>query len=319
MKNIFVLYTGGTIGMVESPDGLQPDTAIVDTALAPFSGSLNFTWHVCQPLIDSSAVSPQHWAEWLDILQQHLPKYDGVLVLHGTDTLAYTANLLALALDTLGKPVILTGSQKPFGTPNSDANLNIQTAVNALQRDDIHEVLLAFNGNLFPAVGTTKCSTVQDAGFANHHFGTWTPNKAAVPFNHLSRRFDPDQRVGTLFLTPGIGVKAAAHMLRTFPMNAAILMTYGNGNAPADIDLLDAIHQLTSKNRLVMNISQVPEGEAAPIYAQGSRLRASGAVNSGKCNVETATALLLIASGNDWARTDICDELKRLRLLSESD
>lgn len=316
MKNIFVLYTGGSIGMVQSPDGLQPDTAIVNTALAPFSDSLNFTWHVCQPLIDSSAVSPQHWAEWLEILTAHLPKYDGVLVLHGTDTLAYTANLFALALDTLGKPVILTGSQKPFDTENSDARLNIQTAVNALQRDDIHEVLLAFNGDLFPAVGTTKCSTVHDAGFANHHFGTWSVDKAAAPFNHLPRRFDPDQRIVTLFLTPGIGVKSAAHTLRTFPISAAILMTYGHGNAPADIDLLDAIHQLTSKNRLIMNISQVSQGEAAPIYAQGSRLRASGAVNCGKCNIETATALLHIAAGNDWARTDICDELRRLRLLA---
>lgn len=315
MKNIFVLYTGGSIGMTESPEGLQPDTAIVDTALAPFSGSLNFTWHVCQPLIDSSAVSPQHWAEWLAILQSELPKYDGVLVLHGTDTLAYTANILALALDTLGKPVILTGAQKPFGTPNSDAPLNLQTAVNALQRDDVKEVLLAFNGDLFPAVGVSKCSTMVDAGFANHHFGTWQPENPAPAFNDLPRRFDPDQRVGTFFLTPGIGVKAAAHTLRTFPLNAAILMTYGHGNAPADIDLMDAIHQLTEKKRLVLNISQVLEGEAAAVYAQGSRLRNSGAINGGKCNVETATALLLLASGNDWKRSDVCDELRRLKLL----
>lgn len=315
MKNIFVLYTGGSIGMTQSPEGLQPDTAIVDTALEPFAGSLNFHWHVCQPLIDSSAVSPQHWAEWLAILQQNLPKYDGALILHGTDTLAYTANMFALTLDTLGKPVILTGAQKPFGTPNSDAMLNLETSVKALQRDDIHEVLLAFNGDLLPAVGTTKCSTVDGTGFANYHFGTWSPEKAAAPFNHLPRRFDPDQRVVTLFLTPGVGVKSAAHTLRTFPINAAILMTYGHGNAPADIDLLDAIHQLNSKKRLIMNISQVPHGEAAPIYAQGSRLRASGAVNSGRCNVETATALLQIAAGNDWVRTDICDELRRLRLL----
>lgn len=316
MKNIFVLYTGGSIGMTESPEGLQPDTAIVDTALAPFSGSLNFTWHVCQPLIDSSAVSPQHWAEWLDILQTELPKYDGVLVLHGTDTLAYTANVLALTLNTQGKPVILTGAQKPFGTPNSDAPLNLQTAVNALQRDDVKEVLLSFNGDLFPAIGTTKCSTMVDAGFANHHFGTWQPENPAPAFNHLPRRFDPDQRVGTFFLTPGIGVKAAAHTLQTFPLNAAILMTYGHGNAPADIELMGAIHQFTQNGkRHILNISQVPEGEAAAIYAQGSRLRASGAINGGKCNVETASALLRLAASNDWTVDDLQSELQRLRLI----
>lgn len=315
MKNIFVLYTGGSIGMTESPEGLQPDTAIIDTALTPFAEYLNFEWHVCQPLIDSSAVSPQHWAEWLDILQEALPKYDGVLVLHGTDTLAYTANVLALTLNTQGKPVILTGAQKPFGTENSDAPLNLETAVNALKRDDVHEVLLAFNGALFSAVGTTKCSTMVDAGFANHHFGTWSPERPAPQFNDLPRRFDPDQRVGTFFLTPGIGVKSVAHCLQTFPLQAAVLMSYGHGNAPADIDLLDAIHQVTSRKRLVLNISQVPEGEAAAIYAQGSRLRASGAINGGKCNVETAVALLTLASGNDWTVADVQSELKRLNLI----
>lgn len=124
--------------------------------------------------------------------------------------------------------------------------------------------------------------------------------KSRPAFNHLPRRFDPDQRVGTFFLTPGIGVKAAAHTLQTFPLNAAILSTYGHGNAPADIELMGAIHQFTQNGkRHILNISQVPEGEAAAIYAQGSRLRASGAINGGKCNVETASALLRLAASND--------------------
>ncbi|MDO5357622.1 MAG: asparaginase [Conchiformibius sp.] len=315
MKNIFVLYTGGSIGMTEGPDGLKPDTALADTALQPYAGRMNLHWHICSPLIDSSAVSPQHWSEWLDILNTALPDYDGVLVLHGTDTLAYTANLFALALDTLGKPVVLTGAQIPFGAPDSDAPLNLDTAVSAVLRDDVHEVLLAFNGKLFPAVGSSKCSTVSPDGFTNHHFGTWSPERPAPAFNALPRRFDPDQRVAALFLTPGIGIKAAAHSLRTFPLNAAVLMTYGHGNSPADIDLMDAIHQFTAQNRPVLNISQVPEGEAAAVYAQGSRLRTSGAVNGGYCNVETATALLHLAAANRWTTADVQSELKRLSLV----
>lgn len=315
MKNIFVLYTGGSIGMTQSPEGLKPDTAIVNTALQPFADKAHFHWHICNPLIDSSAVSPQHWGEWLGVLEQALPDYDGILVLHGTDTLAYTANTLALILDTQGKPVVLTGAQIPFGTPDSDAPHNLQTAVAALLRDDVREVLLAFNGKLFPAIGSSKTSTASADGFANPHFGTWSPERPAPAFNDLPRRFDPDQRVAALFLTPGIGVKAAAHTLRTFPLNGAVLMTYGNGNSPADIDLLDAIHHFTAQNRLVLNISQVPEGEAAAIYAQGSRLRASGAVNGGHCNVETATALLRLAAGNGWSAADLLSELKRLQLV----
>ena len=96
MKNIFVLYTGGTIGMVQSAAGLRPDAAIAQTALSPFSGSLKARWHICNPLIDSSALTPQNWADWLAVLHAELPRHDGALILHGTDTLAYTAALLAL-------------------------------------------------------------------------------------------------------------------------------------------------------------------------------------------------------------------------------
>ena len=317
MKNIFVLYTGGSIGMTQSPEGLKPDTAIVHTALQPYQQQFHFHWHICNPLIDSSAVSPQHWAEWLTILENALPDYDGVLVLHGTDTLAYTANVLALSLDTQGKPVVLTGAQIPFGTDGSDAPCNLETAVSALLRDDVHEVLLAFNGKLFPAVGSSKTSTVRSDGFANPHFGEWSPERPAPAFNHLPRRLDSGQRVAALLLTPGVGIKAAAHTLRTFPLNGAVLMSYGHGNSPADIDLLDAIHQFTSQNpsRLVLNISQVPEGQAAAVYAQGSRLRASGAINGGYCNVETATALLRLAAGNGWLAADLQAELQRLKLI----
>ncbi|WP_027008819.1 asparaginase domain-containing protein [Conchiformibius kuhniae] len=317
MKNIFVLYTGGSIGMTQSPDGLRPDTAIVHTALQPFAGQANFHWHICNPLIDSSAVSPQHWGEWLGVLERVLPEYDGVLVLHGTDTLAYTANVFALSLNTLGKPVVLTGAQIPFGTNGSDAPNNLATAVAALLRDDVREVLLAFNGKLFPAVGSSKTSTLSTDSFTNAHFGEWSPERPAPAFNGLPRRFDSGQRVAALLLTPGIGVKAAAHTLRTFPLNGAVLMTYGHGNSPADIDLLDAIHQFTSQNdsRLVLNISQVPAGQAAAVYAQGSRLRASGAVNGGYCNVETATALLRLAAGNGWTAADVQQELQRLNLM----
>ena len=92
-QKIFVLYTGGTIGMTQSSAGLRPDTALVDKALAPFSDGLDFVWHVCQPLIDSSAVTLQNQRDWLELIIAKLPDYDGILVLHGTDTMAYTANL----------------------------------------------------------------------------------------------------------------------------------------------------------------------------------------------------------------------------------
>jgi len=121
MQKIFVLYTGGTIGMKPGPDGLVPDAQLAEQALQPYAEQAVFHWHICQPLIDSSNITPQHWAEWLAILQAALPEHDGILVLHGTDTLAYTANFLALALDSGGKPIVLTGAQKPYHATDSDA------------------------------------------------------------------------------------------------------------------------------------------------------------------------------------------------------
>ena len=321
MKRIFVLYTGGTIGMTQSEHGLRPDTQIVHTALAPYASSLHLDWHVCEPLIDSSAVSPQHWAEWLEIVQQKLSQYDGVLVLHGTDTLAYTANLFALALGKLDKPLILTGSQKPFGTDDSDAPKNLLTAVNALLRDDVREVLLAFNGDLFRAVGSSKVSTETDAGFANAHFGVWNDESVAPSIAsqqsslHLNRAFNPNIRVLPLLLIPAHSVQAATHALNTFDADAAILLSYGHGNAPNDSDLLAAIAQFTQQGKLLLNISQVQQGCAAAVYAQGSALRQSGAIQGGKCNLETATALLMLAAHNRWTAQEVELVLRDWQLL----
>lgn len=169
-RRIFVLYTGGTIGMVQSGRGLRPDAALAEKALLPFSDGLSFDWHICAPLIDSSAVTLENWRDWLALLAEKIPQYDGVLVLHGTDTLAYTANLFALALHGLDKPLVLTGSQWPFGAPGSDAPRNLATAAAAL-RLGLPQCVIAFDGKLFPAVGSSKVSTETADGFANPHFG----------------------------------------------------------------------------------------------------------------------------------------------------
>ena len=173
MKSLYILYTGGTIGMTPTPQGLQPSRQIVATALQPYTGSLKLTWHICDPLIDSSALAPIDWANWLALLHTAIAQHDAILILHGTDTLAYTANLLALALNPQGKPIILTGSQQPYGAAHSDAPANLHTALTAIQRPDVHGVLLAFNGKLILPIGSSKTTTEHHDGFANPHFGTW--------------------------------------------------------------------------------------------------------------------------------------------------
>ena len=326
-KQMFVLYTGGTIGMRESENGLQPDTALAGQALQPYADRLDFHWHIMQPLIDSSALTLQNWCDWLDILAENIPQYDGVLVLHGTDTMAYTANLLVLALQGLNKPVVLTGSQLPFNAPDSDASPNLAAAVALLESDDTAQVSIVFNGKQYPAVGSSKVSTETAAGFDNPHFGAlaeWTAGQGwqriaenlVTPVAEWNVKW-PDTAAKVLChtLIPGFSSAALAESLDNTRAGAVILQSYGHGNAPSDAEFIDAVRRYTARGGLLLNISQAAQGCVAAVYAQGSALRAAGAVSGGKCNLETATALLTLALSEGWTAERLAAELQRLRLV----
>lgn len=296
--------------MLKGEHGLYPDTALAKTALLPFADYMQFDWHICTPLIDSSAVSPQDWAMWLQIAQQKLPDYDGMLVLHGTDTLAYSANIFALTLEPCHKPIVFTGSQKPFNAPNSDAPNNLKTAINALNQHI--GVVVAFHGKIFSAVGISKISTENDDGFANEHFGVTLPPHAP---SNLPRQFNPNICILPLYLTPTHSCALFASMIANTTADALIIQSYGHGNAPDDVAFLTAIGQFVAQKKWVLNISQVAQGCATAVYAQGHALRDAGVINAGKCNIETACALLMLATYNAWTRQDIENELHRLNLL----
>lgn len=327
-QKIFVLYTGGTIGMTQSSEGLRPDTALVGQALAPFSNGMDFDWHVCGTLIDSSAVQLQNWCAWLDIIAAALPQYDGVLVLHGTDTLAYTANLFALALQGLDKPIVLTYSQWPYNAVGSDAPRNPATAVAAFPLG-LKQTLIAFDGKLYPAVGSSKVSTETAAGFDNPHFGAlaeWDetqgwhnvriPNQDTADVSDgLKIRYpDPQAKIAVRTLIPGFAVQELADGLGQLPAHALILQSYGHGNTPADEGFIRAVRDFTRQGKLLLNISQVRQGRTAAVYAQGNAFRNSGIINGGKCNLETATALMTLAVSQGWGAEDVEKELARLKL-----
>lgn len=325
-KHIFVLYTGGTIGMGAGSKGLIPDAALAGKALAPFAAQCDFDWHICRPLIDSSALTLKHWHEWLLILQDNIPQYEGILVLHGTDTMAYTASLFALALQGLNKPVVLTGSQWPYDSENSDAPLNLATAVAALTGTGLKEVAVAFNGKLFPAVGSSKTSTESAEGFGNAHFGilgNWSQDtgwqnlclseREAEPFS--VQEIDIEADVVCHTLVPGGSVRSISRDLEESDARAVVLQSYGHGNAPDDTGFINAARAYVGRGGLLLNISQVPQGRAAAVYAQGSALREAGAISGGKCNLETAVALLTLAASRKAGAEWVEGQLRHLGLL----
>ena len=327
-KRIAILYTGGTIGMMQTEHGLAPCADLGSRAQTWLGGQMDTDWHLAAPLIDSSALTLADWQRWLAWLHQHLDKYDGVLILHGTDTLAYSANLLALALAALNKPVVLTGAQWPLGAPGSDAPLNLQTALAAFNLPDLKHVAIAFNGTLFRAVGSSKVSTEHAAGFATPHFaplGQWQPesgwqqlrlHELPPPLKPAAQAtaFNPAVNIVCHTLTPGANSAMIAHSLQHFAADGVVLSSYGHGNAPADAELLAAITAVCARGVPVLNISQVAEGCAAAVYAQGSALRAAGVINGGKCNRETAIALLTLAAANRWAQAQIEQMLRHWQL-----
>lgn len=315
MKNIFVLYTGGTIGMTHSPQGLRPAPQLAQTALHDFAQSCRFTWHICQPLIDSSDIRTEYWPQWCRLIEEQLPHYDGILVLHGTDTLAYTANFLALHLNHHARPIVITGAMQPYSHPNSDAPHNLHHAITTLLQGRIHETVIAFAGQLYPAIGSSKCSTRHPAAFHNPHFGHWQANQPGTQLPQPPTHRNTTAHICCHLLTPGGNRALIAHNLTHYPHDAAILISYGNGNIPNDNKLLDAIHSFTASNRLLLNISQVPHGCADATYAQSKNLRQTSAVIGGRCNIETAIPLMQIAVAENWSSTQLTQALSALRLI----
>ena len=328
-KRIGVLYTGGTIGMRQSLEGLRPDVALASKALLPFEQQFEFEWHICDPLIDSSAIQLSHWQEWVALIITKISQYDGILVLHGTDTMAYTANFLALAIQSLHKPIVLTGSQWPFDAVKSDATLNLAVAVAAFQKEWMG-VAVAFNGKLYPAVGISKISTENATGFANAHFnaiGAWSEQQGWTDWNgdSLSQHDDASTtfafklkntvKVAVYWLAPGCNADMIAKSLSDFESDAAVLMTYGHGNAPASGHLISSVKKYTATGKHILNISQVLQGSAADTYAQGSALRKAGVIVGGKANIETAVALMHLSASQQWPIAQITQVLRNHQLL----
>ena len=325
MKKILLIATGGTIASRETEHGLRPALSADDLRAA--MGVKDAAVETLDLLsLDSTNIAPPHWEQIARCVADYRHAPDGIIISHGTDTMAYTANLFALSLQGLAKPVILTGSQWPYDAANSDAPRNLATAVSAFSLK-LKQVAIAFDGKLFPAVGSSKVSTETAAGFDNLHFGAlaeWEENKGwhnirIAPTDHSDglklRLPNPEAKVSVRTLIPGYAAQELSDGLPHLSTQALILQSYGHGNAPSNDAFVRAVQAFTQQDKLLLNISQVPQGCTAAVYAQGDALRQAGIINGGKCNLETATALMTLAVSHDWNADKVQQELRQLNLL----
>lgn len=294
-KKIYVAYTGGTIGMRPSESGYVPGDnlmGLLEEKLPPdvMASLPEFELHEYPQLIDSSNIRPDNWKQIASDIASHYEQFDGFVVLHGTDTMAYSCSMISFMLQNLQKPVIFTGSQIPLCEARTDGLENFVGALIMAADHRIKEVCLYFNGRLLRGNRARKQNAYLFDAFDSPNYPwlgradihvelnetlLWHP-KGAEQFQLAC---DSDTHVGILQLFPGINAQWIEPALNQ-PMNAYILRTYGTGNGPdADHVLLDTLARATAQGKLIVNLTQCHRGTVHQgSYAAGSALAKAGVV-----------------------------------------
>ena len=294
-KKILILNTGGTISCVKTNNGYEPMSNYVASTLAtiPFFTHPDLPEYVIQesqPLLDSSNMNINEWNRIGQCIADQDQNYDGFVIFHGTDTMAYTASALSFMLENLNKPVILTGSQIPLSEVRNDAIDNIITSLLLCAKHPILEVCIYFNDLLLRGNRACKVSAQQFNAFdspnypplANIGVDIEVHNHRLLP--HSKQPFKLQQltehAITNVRLFPGTSINVIKHLLQQ-PLRALILETYGAGNAPNyDSVFLSELAKATNRGMIIVNTSQCPHGRVEmDSYATGSTLKQAGLIS----------------------------------------
>ncbi|MCG6658821.1 type I asparaginase [Halomonas campisalis] len=315
MPSILLLYTGGTIGMQPSAAGYVPGEAFAErlaSLLAAHGGAALPEYRLVemQPPIDSADLTPEVWNRIVEVLARHWDAHDGVVILHGTDTLAYTASALSFMLGALDKPVMLTGAQIPLGEPRSDAPGNVATAMQAAFAPGApREVCVVFHDRVLRGNRTRKVRSQGMDAFDSPN-APWL-GEAGIEL-HLDRAptlpvgtpdfspvvFEAD-RVGVLHCHPGMSARLAEAMLEDSRLQGLVLLTYGVGNPPSlEGRLMESLRRATERGLAVINLTQCHQGLVHQgTYATGAALNAAGVVSGQDMTPEAAVTKLQVLMG----------------------
>jgi len=273
---LLLIHTGGTIGMVETPEGLAPKAGLVEDALtARLLQTVTLKSHVFSPLLDSADVGPQHWNTMLDAIRSH--PQASVIITHGTDTMAFTGAALSQALAGENRKVVLCGSMVPLGH-EGDAEGNLDLAIaTALGNDPgIH---LAFAGKVMEAGGLVKHNSHDVDAFRAQ------PQDPLRPPQRL--QFDTTRKLAILTLSPGMPADAVEAILSK--LDGAVLRLFGSGTAMNDPTLISVLAAAVSAGKRLRGVSQCEAGGLQPgSYAAGAGLWGAGVENGGRQTPEAA-------------------------------
>ncbi len=329
--SVLLIYTGGTIGMIENPETGALENFNFDQLMSHVPELKRFNYRIASyqfnPPIDSSDMRPELWTKLVRIINYNYDYYDGFVILHGTDTMAYTASALSFMLENLGKPVILTGSQLPIGVLRTDGKENLITSIEiAAAKDEegkamVPEVCIFFENHLLRGNRTTKINAENFNAFQSYNYPALATAGIHIKYNTSYIRkpnpnlpFKPhfvlDPNVVILTLFPGIQKDIVASLLRVKGLKAVVLKTYGSGNAPLLDWLITELSEAQERGIVIVNITQCSSGSVEMNrYETGMHLLQAGVICGYDSTMESAIAKLMFMLGHQLSFQDIRKEM----------
>ena len=331
--SVLLIYTGGTIGMIENPETGALENFNFDHLLKHVPELKRFNYRISsyqfEPPLDSSDMEPAYWAKLVKIINYNYDHFDGFVILHGTDTMAYTASALSFMLENLSKPVILTGSQLPIGTLRTDGKENLITAIEiaAAKNPDgtaiVPEVCIFFENHLMRGNRTTKMNAENFNAFRSFNYPVLAEagihikyNQTQIHVNKSKQELVPhyllDTNIVVLKLFPGIQENVVATMLGTKGLKAVVLETYGSGNAPRKEWFIRRLCQASAQGIVIVNVTQCNAGMVEmERYETGYQLLQAGVVSGYDSTTESAVTKLMFLLGHGYTPDEVRDRMNR--------
>ena len=337
-SSVLLIYTGGTIGMRENPETGNLEAFnflhLIDNVpelkrLGSRISTLQF-----DPPIDSSDMNPARWRDLVNIITDNYHEYDGFVVLHGTDTMAFTASALSFMLEDLNKPVILTGSQLPIGVLRTDGKENLITAIEiASAKNDngpiVPEVCILFDNLLLRGNRTIKTTAENFNAFNSYNYPPLAKigihikyDTHVIKYSNTKKKLKPhylmDTNLAVLKIFPGISKPIIDSIINTRNLKGIILESYGSGNAMTQKWFLDSLKKGIDKGLVIVNISQCIGGSVQmDLYESGSKLKSIGVLSGYDMTTEAALAKLMFLFGHNvtndvikkYFNIDLCGEM----------
>jgi len=316
---VLIIYTGGTLGMSYDEHGsLVPFnfSRIFEKVPSIMEFNIHFTVISFPKLVDSANIRPEHWLDMAYIIHENYRRYDGFVIVHGTDTMAYSASALSFMLEGLNKPVIFTGAQLPIGSKRSDAHENFVTALEIASemRDGIPvvpEVCIYFGNLLLRGNRSSKRQSIHFDAFESENYPTLAEAGVVIDYNATSiRPYDEkrkliyhdrlDSNVAVLKLFPGISRRVVESMLQIPDLKGVVLETFGSGNAPTDTFMMDSLSDAIERGIIILNISQCSGGRVIQgRYKTSKSLEDIGIISGKDMTTEAAVTKMMFLLGKE--------------------